>query len=307
MTKPAFVAFLASALIHAPVIAFFVILIIKPLFVPVRLAVSLSILVVFAVSTVRGVRVGQKHLAAFWLGLLVAMGMFMCLLTLMDWAVGMPPAQQLTIEGFARYLGQIRLGLSELSFYILLFLFVLGASAAGYVVGSRSGGDTNKFFAVILITAVNLICIACGRAEVGYVWVEFFEDLACRDKITGDMQCIRAELALRVREEERGRLQSDGHKLPPVFRERVLSRLETSGVIPIDFDDTAKLSDIQRDVSVVIDSIIVSPRVELSLNSCGERVEDMTDEEMKKRFDEMDEETKKNLMSLPPTLGYVDQ
>ncbi len=163
----------------------------------------------------------------------------------------------------------------------------------------------------MLMVACNIVNIACNGPPVcdgKYLWVEFSEDLVCRDELTGRVQCFRVRVALRMIDNEQRRLASAsaGRSLPPVLRERILLRLENSGMIPVDFDDTAKVVGLRRDLSAIVDSVFDRPRIEVGLKSCGERVEDMTEEELEKMFGRMDEETRRRLKGLPPTLGYVN-
>lgn len=163
--------------------------------------------------------------------------------------------------------------------------------------------------ALILIAASSITFFACNESAAPatkYEWVIFSEDLVCSDRLTNHVQCFRIRLALRMKGEDLGELHSKDRSLPSVFRECILLRIENSSTIPIDFDDAARVDDLRRELSSVVDSVVDSPRVEVGLRSCGERVEDMTEEELGKMFDEMDEETKRKLMDISPILGYVD-
>jgi len=140
MSWSAFWTFLVALLTHTAVISFFVLLVIEPLFVSGWVAAVLTLLLIFAVGAVRGARAGRKHLIAFWLGLLLAVGLFLGVLTLMDWAVGMQPGEAATMGDLGRYLGRLRPTLPVLTFYLLPLLFALGASAAGHALGSKLRG-----------------------------------------------------------------------------------------------------------------------------------------------------------------------
>jgi len=162
---------------------------------------------------------------------------------------------------------------------------------------------------MMLLMVLHCSIFACKDSPAPaakYIWVNFSEDLICHDQITSNSQCFRVRVSLRIKGEEfkEGRLEDPG--LPPTLRERAVSRLEGSGMIPVDFDDIAKVEDLQRDLGVAINFIVDSPRIRVELRSCGERVEDMTNEEWIKMSEEMDEETREKFMNLPPTLGYVD-
>lgn len=132
-----FPAFAVSVLLHILVAATFAALISKPVFLSLIGATCASLFLTLLIGFAWGSIPTLCRAAPLIGGLLLAVGLLLASLTLMDWAVGTSPDEPLTFSGFRQYTGLIHPASSVLAFYLAPFLLTLAASITGYAAGVR--------------------------------------------------------------------------------------------------------------------------------------------------------------------------
>ena len=134
---------LGSLLAHLVALGALVILLVKPFFLPLAIAMPLILVVILTLSAFRSRYQGVKRFGTYTIGSIVAVGIFLLLVTIAGWVASTSPTRPLSFWGFISYYSRAPLSAPEWAFFLLPPILVIGALTVGHYLGmwwrSRTG------------------------------------------------------------------------------------------------------------------------------------------------------------------------